>query len=81
MIPYYLRERLQRELDKMVDNDVIEEHSGPSSWVSNLVIEPKDNGGIRPTLDMRNCNLTIRKINTHTQTGRSQIIVSRISGV
>ena len=25
MIPYYLRERMQRELDKMVDDDVIEE--------------------------------------------------------
>ena len=41
MIPYYLRERLQRELDKMVDDDVIEVQSGPSSWVSNLPSNPR----------------------------------------
>ena len=66
----------------MVDDEVVETHSGPSSWILNLVIKPKNNGGIRPALDMRNCNLVIKKGEyTRTQTERGKINVSWISGV
>ena len=38
---------------------VIEDHVGPAPWISNLVLAPKEDGGIRVTVDMREPNKAI----------------------
>lgn len=43
----------------MKEQGIIEEHDGPAPWVSNAVLAPKDDGGIRVTVDMRNANQAI----------------------
>ena len=59
-VPFHIRSRLRQELEKMEKEDIIEEHIGPSPWVSNLVLSPKDDGGIRVTVDMREPNRAIK---------------------
>ena len=55
-IPFHLREKFLSELGKMEESGIIEEHSGPSPWVSNVVLSPKDDGDIRITIDLREPN-------------------------
>jgi hypothetical protein len=52
-IPFHLREKMTRELEKMEKEDTIGPHHGPAPWVSNVVMTPKDDGGLRITIDMR----------------------------
>lgn len=62
-IPFHIRDRFEREIQLMKEQDVIEEHHGPAPWVSNPVISPKDNGGIRITVDLREVNKAIKSTN------------------
>ena len=43
----------------MEEAGVIEDHDGPAPWVSNLVLCPKPDGGLRVTVDMREPNKAI----------------------
>eukprot|EP00112_Aurelia_sp_Birch-Aquarium-sp1_P021838 Seg5974.1 transcript_id=Seg5974.1/GoldUCD/mRNA.D3Y31 product="Retrovirus-related Pol polyprotein from transposon 17.6" protein_id=Seg5974.1/GoldUCD/D3Y31 len=47
----------------MEENNIIAEHVGPAPWISNVVLAPKDDGGIRVTVDMRQANLAIESTN------------------
>lgn len=60
-IPYHLKERVDEVISEMLVNDVIEEHpcGEVAPWASNIVIAPKDDGGIRVTLDAKNLNKAI----------------------
>ena len=58
-IPFHLRDKCEQELREMERAGIIEEHEGPSPWVSNLVLAPKDDGGTRVTVDMREPNKAI----------------------
>ena len=40
-VPYHLRDKLSKKLDELLELDIIEEVSGPSSWVSPVVVIPK----------------------------------------
>ena len=42
---------------------MIEEHHGPAPWLSNTVLAPKDDGGMRVTVDMQNANKAIKPTN------------------
>ena len=61
----YQARRAAQEIDKMIAQDVIEEHppTQPTPWVSNAVIAPKPDGAIRVTLDARNVNKAIKASN------------------
>ena len=61
-ISFHLKKRFQDEIKQMEEDGIIEEHSGPSPWVTNVVLAPKDKG-IRITVDMRNANKAI--LQTH----------------
>jgi hypothetical protein len=58
-VPFHLRDAVERELLKQVEQDIIERvdtKSGPTPWVTNLVIVPKDkstrnNAGPTPNLN------------------------------
>ena len=40
-VPYQLRDKLSKKIDELLELDIIEEVSGPSSWVSPVVVIPK----------------------------------------
>lgn len=77
-IPFHLREKMQKELQSMEDDDVIEQHHGPAPWVSNVVLSPKDDGALRITIDMRQANKAIKK--TNLPIPRPEEISSQLSG-
>ena len=77
-IPFHLRSKMDRELESMERDDVIEPHEGPAPWVSNVVMTPKDDGGVRITIDMRQANKAIKK--TNLPIPRPEEISSQLSG-
>ena len=64
-MPYHIRDRVSKIISEMCENDVIEPHptKEPAPWVSNAVIEPKNDGSLRVTLDARNINKAIETSN------------------
>ena len=62
-IPFHLRKRYNDKIEVMIKEGVLEEHTGPAPWVSNVVLAPKDDGDIRITVDMRNANKAIKPTN------------------
>lgn len=63
--PYHLKERAQKAINEMIEQDVIEEHpcDQPAPWISNAVLAPKHDGSIRVTLDARNVNKALLSSN------------------
>ena len=76
-IPFHVQEKLERELKKMEDQDIIEPHTGPAPWISNLVLAPKE-VGLRVVLDMRKPNKAIKS--TNLPIPRPEYISSRLAG-
>ena len=58
-IPVSQFEAVSNELDRMLEQDVIEEVTEASPWVSNLVIVPKKSGDIRVCCDLREVNKAV----------------------
>ena len=77
-VPFHLRKKRDRELEKMEAEGLIEEHTGPAPWISNTVLAPKDNGDTRVTVDMRNVNKAIQS--TNIPIPRVEEIKSELSG-
>ena len=77
-IPYHLAGKMEKELDNLEKQDMIEEHHGPVEWISNLVLAPKDDGGVRVTVDMRNANKAIQP--THIPIPRAEEIKAQLAG-
>lgn len=59
-IPFSLRDKLSQKLDELEADDIIEKVSGPTSWVSPVVVVPKRND-IRLCVDMRQANTAVRR--------------------
>eukprot|EP00057_Strongylocentrotus_purpuratus_P005494 XP_003731095.1 PREDICTED: uncharacterized protein K02A2.6-like [Strongylocentrotus purpuratus] len=60
--PFHLREKVAAELDKLLEEDVIESVIGePTPWVSPIVTPPKKDGSIRLCVDMRKPNKAIQR--------------------
>ena len=49
----------------LLANNTFAEHSGPTPWVSNLVLQPKNDSSINNTLDMSDANKAIKKTNIY----------------
>ena len=61
-IPIPLREKVERELQRLEDAGIIEKVDGPTKWISPIVIQPKKNSQeIRICTDMREANKAIRR--------------------
>ena len=58
-IPFGLREKGEHKLEELIDYDIIEEVTGPTSWVSPVAVVPKPSGDIRLCVDMRRANEAI----------------------
>ena len=59
--PFAIRKTVEDEIQKMLDDDIIEAHVGPSEWVSPIVVVPKDGGSIRICVDMRHANKAVMR--------------------
>ena len=59
--PYHLRKKINDEIKRLENLDIIEKTSGPQDWVSNLVATPKTNGDVRLCLDARSINQAIER--------------------
>ncbi|XP_062557023.1 uncharacterized protein LOC134221870 [Armigeres subalbatus] len=55
-IPVPLEESVDRKLDELLRRDIIEVKTGPTTWVSPLVVVGKTNGEPRLCLDLRRVN-------------------------
>ena len=55
-IPHLLREKLEKKLRELEQDDIIEKVDGLSKWVSPVVVIPKKNDEIRLCIDMRRAN-------------------------
>lgn len=60
-VPYHLGPLVEAELEKMEEQGVIKKVSGPTPWVSPLVLAPKQPGAIRICVDMRLPNKAIKR--------------------
>ena len=62
-IPFHQRKKVEDELQRLQDLDIIEEVDGPTPWVSPIVVvpKPKNPEKIRICVDMRAPNTAIRR--------------------
>ena len=60
-VPHRLRDQLNTELDKMVEDGIIEAVTVPTEWVSSLVLVMKPGGKIRICLDPSSLNEAIKR--------------------
>ncbi|CAF1014506.1 unnamed protein product [Brachionus calyciflorus] len=62
-IPFYLREKVESEIKRMLDLDIIEPVSGPTPWVSPIIVVPKPGqpDKIRICKDARMANQAIQR--------------------
>lgn len=61
-IPYPLKDKVTRKIDELLDLDIIEKVSGPTTWVSPAVFAPKPNkDDVRICVDMRRANEAIQR--------------------
>ena len=58
-IPFALQGLVERKLKELLDQDIIEQVSGPTPWVSPVVCAPKKNGDIRLCVDMGRANRAV----------------------
>ena len=69
-IPVHLLATVERELDKMIAEDIIEPATGPTTWINEMVIIPQsetDVEDIRITIDARQANLAIERERHNTE--------------
>jgi hypothetical protein len=62
-IPFHVREKVEKEIKRLENLDVIEKVNGATPWVSNLVVAPKPNAPneIRLCVDMRKANQALKR--------------------
>lgn len=77
-VPIALRESLQKELDNMVQQGIIEKIEEPAEWVNSMVITKKKNNKLRICIDPRYLNRFIMK--QHKQLPTIDDIVDNLSG-
>lgn len=58
-LPILIQKEVDHEIDKLLESGVIEKVPKPPSWVNQLVVVPKKNGGLRVCVDMRIANSAI----------------------
>ena len=60
-IPFHLHKQVEKELEDLEAQGIIEDVEDPTPWVSPLVIIPKKKGEVRLCIDMRMANNAIKR--------------------
>ena len=60
-VPVPLLGKVEAELDKMVNLDVIEPVDTPTDWCAPLVVVPKPNGNVRLCVDLTKLNKSVKR--------------------
>ncbi|XP_029957004.1 uncharacterized protein K02A2.6-like isoform X2 [Salarias fasciatus] len=62
-VPFHIRQRVEKELEKLEEGDIIETVTGPTPWVSPIVTppKPKNPNEVRICVDMRQANTAIQR--------------------
>ena len=58
-LAFSLREKIEKKLDELLQEDIIEKVEGPMPRVNPIVVVPKPNGDARLCVDMRCANKAI----------------------
>ena len=77
-IPLALKPKLEKELQRMDDLDIIEPLQKPTDWVNGLVVVEEPNRKLRLCLDPRPLNKAIKREHLHLPTAEE--IFSEMSG-
>ncbi|XP_055844353.1 uncharacterized protein K02A2.6-like [Episyrphus balteatus] len=79
-IPFHLRSSVEDEINRLLKADIIEKATGPTPWVSPVVIVPKPHNptAIRMCIDMRAANKAIQRVRKITPT--LQDIITSLNG-
>ena len=69
-VPFHLRDKVEREIQRLLKEDIIEEVTGPTDWISSVVTppKPKNPDEIRLCVDMREANKAIKRTRHVTPT-------------
>ena len=62
-VPFHLRGKLEEELTRLKEEDIIEEATGPTDWISLILVRPKSGDKVRVCLDSRAVNTAIMREN------------------
>lgn len=60
-IPIPLQKKVEEEIDKLLNEDIIEKVNGPTSWLSPIVPIMKANNTLRICVDMRQANAAVKR--------------------
>ncbi|KAK0135266.1 hypothetical protein N1851_028900 [Merluccius polli] len=62
-VPFHVRQKVEEELKRLEDDDIIEQVTGPTPWVSPIVTppKPKDPDKVRICVDMRQANVAVQR--------------------
>jgi len=60
-LPFHLKEAVEKELNRMILEGIIEFANGPTTWLSAMVIVHKDNGSVRICTDGRAIKSAIKR--------------------
>ena len=62
-VPFHVRQKVEEELKKLEEEDIIKMVTGPTPWVSPIVTppKPKDPDKVRVCVDMRQANIAIQR--------------------
>lgn len=58
-VPFSMLDKVENKIKELLDLDIIEEVTGPTTWVSPVVIVNKPDNDIRLCIDMRQANTAI----------------------
>lgn len=61
-VPVAVEDLVDKKLDEMLEQDIIEEVHEPTDWVSPLIVVPKGNSDIRLCVNMKKPNEAIKRI-------------------
>ena len=60
-LPVAVKDKVEAELQKLVENEVIAPVTRPTPWVSALLIVAKKDGGIRACIDPKPLNRALQR--------------------